>query len=56
MSKSANHKINVADLDWDDPLLWDINNMEPMHLVCNQRLGRGKQKPSKHKTSRDWLA
>lgn len=56
MMGTVNHKIPVSDLEWDDPLLWDPENCEPMHLVCNQRLGDGKQKPSLHKTSRDWLA
>lgn len=56
MSATVNHIVPVSDLAWDDPLCWDMGNLEPMHLVCNQRLGDGKQKPKKHKTSRDWLA
>lgn len=54
-SPTINHKIPVADLEWDDPLLWDSDNAEPMHLVCNQRLGTGKQKAQEHPTSRDWF-
>jgi hypothetical protein len=54
MSGTANHIIPVSRLAWDDPLTYDVNNLEPMHLVCNQRLGDGSQKKQKHPTSRDW--
>jgi hypothetical protein len=56
MSPTVDHTITVASLDWNDPLCWDVSNLQPMHLVCNQRKGDGKQKPSQHNTSRDWLA
>lgn len=56
MSGTANHIIPVSDLEWNDPLLWAPDNLEPMHLVCNQRAGDGKQKAKLHPTSRDWLA
>lgn len=55
MSPTVNHIIPVVDLEWNDPLTWSPANLEPMHLVCNQRLGDGKQKPKKHPTSRNWL-
>ncbi|WP_198537285.1 hypothetical protein [Mycobacteroides chelonae] len=44
----------MTNLAWDDPLTYDVSNMEPMHLVCNQRLGAGKQKKASHPTSRNW--
>lgn len=56
MSATVDHSIPVSQLEWDDPRLWDVSLLFPMHLVCNQRKGDGKQKPKKHKTSRDWLA
>lgn len=56
MSGTANHIIPVADLAWNDPLTYDVANLEPMHLVCNQRLGDGKHKKQIHPTSRDWRA
>lgn len=54
MSGTANHIIPVSDLEWDDPLTYDQNNLESMHLVCNQRLGDGKQRSATHPTSRNW--
>lgn len=55
MSATVNHIIPVSDLAWDDPLTYDVENLEPMHNICNKRLGNSKPKPRKHKTSRDWL-
>lgn len=55
MSPTADHVVPVSQLAWDDPLLWDPKNLVPMHLLCNQRKGDGKQKPQKHVTSRNWL-
>lgn len=52
---SANHKINVASLPPDSPLLASAKNLEPMHLKCNQELGDSGIKP-RHKVSRDWFA
>lgn len=54
MSATVNHIVPVTHLAWDDPLTYDVSNMEPMHLVCNQRLGAGKQKKAQHPTSRNW--
>ena len=55
MSPTVNHIVPVKDLAWDDPLQYDPANLEPMHLVCNQRLGAGpKRKRHKHPTSRSW--
>lgn len=54
MSATVNHIIPVSGLPWDDPLCYDQANLEPMHLVCNQRLGDGRQKKSQHPTSRNW--
>lgn len=53
---TINHKIPVADLAWDDPLLWDPENCEPFHDICNKRNGSGKsQNKSSHPNSRDWF-
>lgn len=55
-SASANHKIPVASLPPDSPLLTDPKNLETMHLKCNRDLGdRGEVRP-RTKTSRDWFA
>ncbi|WP_099021217.1 HNH endonuclease [Mycolicibacterium palauense] len=54
MSPTVNHIIPVKDLAWDDPLQYSVENLEPMHLVCNQRLGAGSQKKAAHVTSRRW--
>ena len=54
MSGSVNHKTPVSDMAWDDPRTYDLENLEPMHLICNQRAGTGKQKKFKHPTSRNW--
>ena len=54
MSATVNHIIPVKDLAWDDPLTYDVSNLEPMHLVCNQKLGAGPRKKQKHRTSRNW--
>lgn len=54
MSGTANHKIPVSELAWDDPLTYEQENLESMHLVCNQRLGDGKQVKQTHPTSRNW--
>jgi hypothetical protein len=56
MSATVDHLVPVSTVDWNDPSLWDVSLMVPMHLVCNQRKGDGKQKPKKHVTSRDWTA
>ncbi|AGT13100.1 hypothetical protein CROSSROADS_102 [Mycobacterium phage Crossroads] len=53
---SANHKISVASLPPDSPLLASAKNLEPMHLKCNQELGDGKNAKPRHKVSRDWFA
>lgn len=45
----------VKDLAWDDPRLYDESLLKPMHLICNQRKGAGKQKKSEHPQSRQWL-
>ncbi|APQ42204.1 HNH endonuclease [Mycobacterium phage Estes] len=55
MSPTVNHIIPVKDLAWDDPLTYSVENLEPMHLVCNQRLGAGpRKKKPKHQQSRNW--
>lgn len=56
MSPTVDHIIPVNQLEWDDPLTYDVNNLVPCHLVCNQRRGSKKKKPSVHPTSRDWFA
>lgn len=55
-SKSADHKIPVAELPADSPLLTSVKNLQSCHLVCNQRKGAGKSGPVVVKTSRDWFA
>lgn len=55
-SPTVDHIIPVNQLEWDDPLTYDVSNLEPCHLVCNQRRGSKKKAPSMHPTSRDWLA
>jgi hypothetical protein len=54
MSGTVDHIIPVSELEWDDPLNWDVSNLQPMHLVCNQRLGNKKKPKQKHPTSRNW--
>lgn len=54
MSGTVDHIIPVSDLEWNDPLNWDVKNLQPMHLVCNQRLGNKRKKSSTHPTSRNW--
>lgn len=56
MGTVDHYPVPVCDLEWDDPRNWSPDNLQPMHLVCNQRKGDGKQKPTLHVTSRDWLA
>lgn len=56
MSGTADHIIPVADLAWDDPLTYAQENLQSMHLLCNQRKGDGKQRKQSHPTSRDWRA
>lgn len=45
----------VKDLEWNDPRLYKSEGLAPMHLVCNQRKGDGRQKPQGHPQSRQWL-
>ncbi|AEK07663.1 hypothetical protein UPIE_97 [Mycobacterium phage UPIE] len=55
-SASADHKIPVAELPPDSPLLTSSKNLVACHLVCNQRKGNRKNVKPRHKTSRDWFA
>lgn len=56
MSKSVDHIIPSSTLEWDDPLQYDVNNLVPCHLVCNQRRGAKTKKVVLHPVSRDWRA
>lgn len=54
-SASADHKIPVSELPPDSPLLTSTKNLDPFHLVCNQRKGDRKSPKARNKTSRDWF-
>ncbi|NGX08728.1 HNH endonuclease [Mycobacteroides franklinii] len=53
-SATVDHIIPVKDLAWDDPLCYDVSNLVPCHLVCNQRRGGKAKTKVKHPTSRNW--
>lgn len=56
-SWSAGHKVPVAKLAPDSPLLTDPNNLETQHLRCNKQVGdrdTGKS-DTNCKVSRDWF-
>jgi 5-methylcytosine-specific restriction endonuclease McrA len=54
MYGTVDHIIPVADLARDDPALWDPKNLQPAHLACNARKGRGDRQVAVHPTSRNW--
>lgn len=56
-SFSADHIIPLSQLPPDSPLANSLKNLQPMHLVCNQRKGAGKNKKSTrpNPTSRKWI-
>lgn len=54
-SFSADHKIPVATLNPDSPLLTSHKNLASVHLCCNQSKGDRKSAKPMPKTSRDWF-
>lgn len=56
-SFSANHKVSVDKLSADSPLLYDPDNLETTHLVCNKTINKfgGDSPREKFRTSRDWF-
>lgn len=57
-SFSANHKVPVNKLSPEEfpEMAASVQNLEPMHLRCNQALGDRDVPKAKPKTSRDWFA
>lgn len=54
-SVSADHKVPVAELPPDSPLLTSSKNLVACHLWCNKSKGAGRKKRVLFKTSRDWF-